>query len=255
MKWTRYFPWLLLLIIGIACISSYAEWRESGAVWHKFGVNDRAVLCVPESDMDPVLLNQNDESTDLHVGSGRTPGFGFLFGQEKMEADFQNFHIVPKFEGHPYVNALSGSIGFVGPDDQNRLGPSMRARNIADAWYSKGECSRAVIRPLAGTNLFKVKCSAEDKYASIWDRPPDSRKQMPNPNEFVVATCDYADIQIGPYAGNTLRNCSRIMIVDGFILDYEIQEQNLGLVEQIDLMLKRKIVEWERNCQINGRKE
>src|SRR5665811_1797178 len=46
---------------------------------HTFGVDGKSVLCIPKSDLDPVLLPFADESIDLHVGSGHTPGFAFLF--------------------------------------------------------------------------------------------------------------------------------------------------------------------------------
>jgi hypothetical protein len=73
---------------------------------------------------------------------------------------------------------------------------------------------------------------------------------MPGPNEFVVATCEYRSIPLGPYAGNALRDCSRVLIVDEFIVDYKIQRDNVSLINEIDLFVKRKIYEWKKNCTI-----
>ena len=71
---------------------------------------------------------------------------------------------------------------------------------------------------------------------------------MPNPNEFVVANCNYDIISIGPYAGNTLKECSRFYIVDNFVVDYRVQEENIHLYWKIDKLMNNKINEWKLNC-------
>jgi len=52
----------------------------------RFGVGGAAVLCPPISDLDPLLIPYNPVSTDLVVGSGRTPGFAFLFDKKMSRA-------------------------------------------------------------------------------------------------------------------------------------------------------------------------
>src|ERR1700692_182985 len=85
---------------------------------HVFGINGRPLLCVPGSDLDPLLLPYADESTNLRPGSGHSPGFGFLFSPKVVRLTIQSYVVIPGFENHPYVNPLSGTIGFLGPDDK-----------------------------------------------------------------------------------------------------------------------------------------
>src|ERR1700674_5951363 len=80
---------------------------------HIFGVNGKPILCVPESDMDTWVLRYAEESTHLEPGSGHTPGFPFWFSAQMMKSTIPGYVIVPGFESHHYVNALSGSVGFL----------------------------------------------------------------------------------------------------------------------------------------------
>lgn len=240
----RYLAWLALsAICGVASAST---------PWHKFGSDGHAILCVSSSVMDSNLLRYNDESTDLRVGHGRTPGFGFLFSAEKVKQLFKDFRIKPEFIGHPYVNQLSGSIDFLGADDQARLGSAMRARDSEDVWYARGRCSSREVTRLSRTDLLEAKCARGDNYASLWNRPPVLGAAMPNPNTFVIATCEYETVQIGPYAGSKRRTCSRVLKTDGFLIDYRFQEENASLIPQFDALLLQKISEWKANCVTPG---
>jgi hypothetical protein len=215
---------------------------------HIFGINGKPVLCVPESDMDPLVLSYADESTHLVVGSGHTPGFSFVFRPELMRSIIAGYVIVRGFEDHPYVNALSGTVGFLGQDERERFGSAMRARTIEDEWYARDKCPRPIVRSLVGTSLYEVKCSSQADYGAIWNRTPSPTTTMPNPNEFIIATCKYEDIQFGPYKGRSLKNCQRVFIVDQFLIDYRFQEENIAAVPQIDSMMREKLSLWKRNC-------
>lgn len=226
------------------CLGSCA----SDAAWHEFGVDGHAVLCVPESDMDPDLLIHNDETRSLQIAPGRTPGFGFRLTSRTVQSFLPEFKIFPELDMHPYVNNLSGSIGFLDIHDQTRFGPSMRARDVEDIWRFTGRCARAQVNPVAGTSLYEVKCAPEDDYGGLWNSAPESGKEMPDPNDLVSATCRYERLQLGPYAGNALQTCSRVTIIDRFIVDYRFQKGNAGMIRQIDSLLKGKIAEWQNNC-------
>lgn len=215
---------------------------------HVFGIGGKAILCVPEAEMDSLTLRYADKSTDLHPGAGRIPGFGFLFDAAFMGSHFEGYNIKREFQRHPYVNALSGSVSFVGAEDQHRWGPANRARDTEDEWYSQKKCPQPVVTILSGTSLYEVKCANNVNYASLWSRRPDSKMPMPNVHEFVVATCNYENIDIGPYAGNTLRTCSRIVVKDGFMFDYRFQKENAKFIEGIDAFLDKKLTEWKENC-------
>jgi hypothetical protein len=240
----RYLAWFTL--------SAICSLTSASNLLHKFGTDGHAILCVSDSDMDPDLLRYNNESTDLQVGRGRTPGFGFLIDAKSMAGLLKGFRTKPEFKDHPYVNQLSGSIDFLGADDQRRLGSAMRARDLEDAWYSRGRCLGREIRHLGDTGLTEVKCASGDNYSSVWNRPPVSGVSMPSPNSFVVAACEYETLQMGPYAGDELRNCSRILNTDGFLIDYRFQEENADLIPQIDSLLLHKVSEWKKNCLVVG---
>ncbi|HLI12587.1 MAG TPA: hypothetical protein VKY65_13400 [Alphaproteobacteria bacterium] len=215
---------------------------------HVFGIDGKSILCVPDADLDPLLKTYADESTHLQPGSGHTPGFGFLFRPETMKSVIPGYVVVQGFEGHPYANALSGTVGFLDPNDRARLGPAMRARTIEDEWYARDQCPQPIIRPLPGTKLYEVKCSTKADYATIWNRAPDPQITVPNPNDFVVATCQYENIHLGPYAGKKLKNCARVVIIDGFLVDYRFQEENVAAVPQIDSLIREKLAQWKKNC-------
>jgi hypothetical protein len=216
---------------------------------HIFGVNGRPILCVPESDMDRSLLRYADESTDLHVGSGRTPGFAFLFTSKTMRSIIGGYHLTPGFEGHPYVNQLSGSIGFLGQDDQTRFGPAMRARDTEDIWYTRGKCTQPTVRSV-DPNLYEVKCDVGSGYGAIWNQRPDPKTVMPNANEIVVATCEYHNLPVGPYEGKTLRTCTRVVAIDGFLVSYRLQQDNVKFFSNIDSMIASTVLQWKRNCTL-----
>jgi len=222
----------------------------AGGYQHVFGINGKPVLCVPDSDMDPLLVRYADESTNLNPGSGHTPGFSFLFSSKFMRSIISGYSIVPGFEEHPYVNNLSGTVGFLGQDDRARFGPAMRARDIKDEWYARDKCPEPSITPIVDTGLFEVKCSAEANYSAIWSRAPDPTIVMPNPNEFIVATCNYRNIPLGPYRGKSFNSCTRTVIINRFFIDYRLQEENVALFSRIDAMIRDKLSEWERNCSL-----
>jgi len=207
------------------------------------------VLCVPEADLDPLLLAYNEDSKNLVVGSGHTPGFGARFGAERMRSYLETYRIKAESDAPSRYNDLYVSVGFLGADDQNRLGSAMRARNVEDAWYAKGACVRPAVTTVAGSTYFQIQCAPNDSYASIWDRTPDSAISMPEPNSFVIATCSYDTPQVGPYAGRQFRTCSRVVKLDGFLVDFHIQEENLALIPRIDGLVRGKIAEWKANCQ------
>jgi len=218
--------------------------------WHDFGMNGKAVLCVHSSDLDPALIRFNSESTDLAVGSGQTPGFAFLFGEEKLrELTGGLFRVLPEFEGHPYVNKLSGSIGFLSVPDSRRFGPAMRARDLESEWYAKDRCAEELITELPGSGLFEVKCNAKDKYSNVLNVRPDRGKAMPEPNEIVAATCINENISVGQFSGASRQSCRRVKIIDGFLVDYQVQEDNVPLYQQFDGFLEGKIAEWKKNCR------
>jgi len=222
---------------------------------HEFGVNGNAVLCVPSSDMDPDLIPYNDESTDLAVGSGHTPGFGFLFGADQIQRhlDAGTFLVRPELSGLRHVNTLGGGVGFLSVPDSRRLGSAMRARDLSDEWSASGRCVDVVATPLHQSNLFEVKCAAEDNYSNVLNRAPDRRKSLPEPNSVVVATCLTETISAGKFKGHTLHSCRRVTVLDGFIFDYQIQKDNLPLYPQIDRFLRSKLVEWKKNCSLPRR--
>lgn len=220
--------------------------------YHEFGVNGEAVLCVPLSDMDPDLIQHNDESTHLAVGSGHTPGFGFLFGADQVQRhlDTGTFKVFAELGGLPHVNALDGDVGFLSVPDSRRLGPAGRARDLSEEWLTSGRCAAAVVTPLKQSNLFEVKCAAADNYSNVLNRIPDRRKPLPAPNSLVVATCLTETISAGKFKGRTLHSCRRVTVLDGFILDYQIRKENLPLYQQIDRFLQSKLVEWKKNCSV-----
>ena len=232
-----------LLVIMFASVSLMFARGE-----HIFGVGGKPVLCVKDADMDPLAKSYADESTHLKPGSGHTPGFPFLFGPDTMKSIIPEYVVVPGFEGHPYVNTLSGGIGFLGQDDRGRFGPAARARAVEEEWYARGDCTNLVIKSLMNTDLYEVKCNAKANYSAIWNRLPEPKKSMPNPHEFVVAACQEEHLTIGLYSGRTLKNCTRIAIIDEFYIDYKFQEDNAPIIPQIDLMIIDKIIQWKRNC-------
>jgi hypothetical protein len=217
---------------------------------HFFGMNGNPILCVPEADLEMATLRYADESVYLRPGSGHAPGFGFAFSPETMKSTIPEYVAVGGFPGFASVNHLSGSVGFTAQDDRMRWGPAMRARDIEDEWYSIGKCQTPSLEPVLNAALYEVRCRANDNYSSIWNRRPDSNLETPKPNEFVVATCQYKSISLGPYAGNTLRDCSRVLIADEFLIDYKIQRDNVKFIDDIDLFVKSKIYEWKKNCTI-----
>jgi hypothetical protein len=64
----------------------------------------------------------------------------------------------------------------------------------------------------------------------------------------VVATCLYETISAGKFAGQAVRSCRRVVKLDGFLVDYQIQENNLPLYLQLDAFLQSKIAEWKTRC-------
>jgi hypothetical protein len=109
-----------------------------------------------------------------------------------------------------------------------------------------------VATPLKQSTLFEVKCAAKDNYSNVLNRVPDRNKPLPEPNSVVVATCLSETISAGKFVGHTLNSCRRVVVLDGFILDYQIQKDNLPLYQQIDRFLRSKIVEWKRDCSSPG---
>lgn len=244
--------WAILAVLVGLPLATQATDRTAR---HEFGVNGKAVLCVPSPDMDPDLVQSNDESTDLAVGSGRTPGFGFLFGADQIQRylDTGTFKIFPELDGLPHVNALEGDIGFLSVPDSRRLGSAMRARDLSDEWSASGRCVDVITTPLHQSDLFEVKCAAADNYSNVLNRTPDRRKPLPEPNSVVVATCLTETISAGKFKGHTLHSCRRVTVLDGFIFDYQIQKDNLPLYPQIDRFLRSKLVEWKKNCSLPRR--
>jgi len=215
---------------------------------HQFGLGGRPVLCVPERDLDSHLLRYNDESLHLVVGHGRTPGFGFLLDPQSITKLAAKFRENPRFRTHPYANKLAGTVSFVSTEDSRRFGPSMRAQEIEDLWYSNDKCHQPVVDTIAGSELFAIRCSPDDRYSSIWKRIPDRQLPMPNPNEFVVANCRREKFDFGIFAGSEIDMCSRIQITGTLMIDYRIQIENADLIPTIDLVLISKINEWKNNC-------
>ncbi len=56
---------------------------------------------------------------------------------------------------------------------------------------------------------------------------------------------------LGP--GRALSTCTRATRIDGFRVDYEIEERNAGLVMALDEFLRGKIAAWRDNCHATDR--
>jgi hypothetical protein len=97
-------------------------------------------------------------------------------------------------------------------------------------------------------SLYEVKCSAQADYRAIWNLAPNPNVTMPKPGEFVVATCQYKKIPLGPYKGRNLEDCARVFVVDQFMVDYRFQEANAKSIPQIASMLRDKLSQWKSNC-------
>jgi hypothetical protein len=237
---------LSVWVLGLAVSAS----ADEGGRLHEFGTNGTAVLCVPTSDMDSTLLPYNDESTDLAVGSGHTPGFGFLFDAAEIQSHLEEgiFRVRPELNGLPHVNTLGGSVGFLSLPDSHRLGPAGRARDLADEWTARGRCAETSVEPFEKSDLFEMKCLASDNYSNLVDRKPDKTVDMPKPNTFVVATCIHEKISAGKFTGLSLEWCRREFVAGGFLFDYQIQKPNLRLYKQIDAFLVSKLSQWQKGC-------
>jgi hypothetical protein len=218
---------------------------------HIFGTNGLAVLCVPDSDMEHSTAAFADESRNLQVGSGHTPGFRFLFSPQRVRSRIPTWTYVEGPNGlDEQMTALSGTIHFLGSDDQKRLGPAMRARDTEDEWYSTGRCPNSVVTSIENTSLYEVRCKESANYSSIWSRPPNSKIGLPNKEDLLVATCDDKKIGIGRFAGKILSTCKRVTQIEGFLVDYAFQEQNVGVIPEVEAFIRDKILEWKRNCSI-----
>lgn len=239
---------IFAVLVGLLLAAQAANWTG----YHQFGVNGLPVLCVPSSDLDPDLIADNDESTDLAVGSGHIPGFAFFFGADQIQhhLDTGTFRVRPELDGLRHVNTLGGSVGFLSVPDSRRLGSAGRARDLPDEWSASGRCLDVITTPLTQSDLFEVKCAVADNYSNILNRTPDRQKPLPDPKSLVVATCLTETISEGKFKGQTLHSCRRITILDGFIFDYQIQKDNLPLYPQIDRFLRSKLVEWKKNCSM-----
>jgi len=237
--------YMVLPLLGLLACSTGCDGESHK--WHQFGVNGRAALCVPDSDMDRDLVEFNEESKNLKLQPGWTPGFGFLFAPNRVREDISAFRDSKEFGWHPYANALSGSVGFLDMSDRGRYGSSMRARDVRDIWTSTGTCSKSEIVQIEG-GLYSAKCSPADDYSSIWNRRPRLSEAMPNPDDFVVATCRDERIDVGPHSGATMRTCSRVILISEYIVDYRFQEANVRFIADMDTLLAKKIAEWRRNC-------
>jgi len=217
---------------------------------HRFGVGGTAILCPATSDLDDLDIPYDDESTDLPVGSGHMPGFAFLFEAKTVQATLESgvFEVFPKLSSIRYVNTLNGTIGFISRVDSLRIGSAMRARDLSDEWYQTGLCTHRTALSIVQGKVFEVKCSVGDDYSNILSIAPDRDRPMPKPNSIVIASCNDKYIAFGPFAGTTLHSCRRVFIRSGFIVDYQLQKENLPLYLQIDAFLDAKIGEWRRNC-------
>ena len=109
-----------------------------------------------------------------------------------------------------------------------------------------------VATPLKQSTLFEVKCAAKVTIQNVLNRVPDRNKPLPEPNSVVVATRLSETISAGKFVGHTLNSCRRVVVLEGFIQDYQIQKDSLPLYQQIDRFLRSKIVEWERDCSSPG---
>jgi hypothetical protein len=96
--------------------------------------------------------------------------------------------------------------------------------------------------------MYEVKCSAAANYASIWNRPPAPYSKEPNPDNFIVATCDYTHVAVGPHRGENLENCSRVFVANIFLVDYRFQEKNTVNVHAMDMMIAKKLLQWQADC-------
>ncbi len=215
---------------------------------HVFGVGGKAILCVPERDMDSRVLSYAEETTNLEIGRGHAPGFAFLFDPAEMRDRFPNYY-VNRDKAHPaHIDMLHGSLGFTSLEDRRRWGPAMRARNVEDIWFSRGACPNPLVQRLPETDYYRVKCAANSRDAMIWGQAPQAQTSPPEDNQLVLGTCLYDSVISGPYEGYEFRDCRRVVIIDGFLVDYQFQEQNAGLIPKFDSFLTEKIAQWKENC-------
>lgn len=217
----------------------------------QFGVNGKAILCVPRTELHEELIRFMDVSIDLKVGSGHAPGFLFFFKPRYMEQTFDNYYINSV---SPYANvtdAFRGSVGFTAPEDRIRWGPAMRARNISEIWYRQKPCSEPSVEAVIGSEFYRVKCNSGDRSSSLWARTPGTNEKMPDPDSFVAATCQYDYMQYGPFKDYTLKNCMRTIILDEFVINYDFQEENSRLIKEFDHFIINKIHQWRGLCYKN----
>lgn len=222
----------------------------SGDQLHKFGVDGKSILCVPENDLDMPLMAafEPDDPLYLKPGNGHAPGFSFLFELEEMRQIFPDYYFNPDIPHPPQIDTLHGSLGFTSLEDRRRWGPGGRAHSFKDIWYQRNECHATQIERLKGTSYFRAKCTPKSHFGIIFDRTPDPEVSPPHPHSTVLATCSYRSVFAGPYKDYKFRYCYRTIIVDEFRIDYEFQEQNTKLIPKFDNFLSTKIGKWKENC-------
>jgi hypothetical protein len=66
-------------------------------------------------------------------------------------------------------------------------------------------------------------------------------------------TCRHDVLRSGRYSGVELQMCSRVTVIDGFRVSYEVQERNASLIAELDRFLDTKIAEWRDNCHSTDR--
>jgi hypothetical protein len=220
-----------------------------------FGIEGRPVICVPKTDVP--AYNRNLTHSSLSIVPGKSPVdlMTFQYNYPEVIRAIPRFNRNSNYRDDDPANTIFGGVSLIG-DEYSYIWPTGigAGRDVEFIWNRDGPCGNPVIVKVPRSSDYLARCTGalndpEHVLHILYDRQPGVGRPPADIYSTVLARCTHLRIGFGPHKGVELEDCLREFVVGHFLIDYEFQIENAGVVPQMDAFLRSKIESWKRNCR------
>lgn len=127
--------------------------------------------------------------------------------------------------------------------DERELDRYRSGERFSDLWFGSGSYSESIVEQDEDSGLYRVFRKVEYPFSwAFLKAMPSQDEAMPAPAEFWVAHCLKRGSALTK-SGERVA-CSSYVLVDDVVVDFEISEQNIGLITDVAQVLKLKVSDW-----------
>jgi hypothetical protein len=173
----------------------------------------------------------------------------FAYSGDIIKGAISEYVLNPRYPIETTPNILAGYVAIINNGYKHLNMGESGGDTVPAIWNRSRRCRTPIVEKIPGTQRYLARCSQDDFWHILCDRPPGSGGASYNPYDAVMAECTHTSISFGPHKGEELENCVRRILFDDFRVDYDFQAINAAALPKLDAFIEARVRSWRSNCR------